>query len=84
MADGASCGCCAPKGCELRLLVCGFMRKELKFDSLDELVTAIREDGEFCRNALDRQEVAKLKTDPWFAAESSGRDSVAGAAGSRL
>merc|ERR1712232_747226 len=39
--------------CELRLVVCGFVRKELRFDNFDDLITAIREDGDFCKEALD-------------------------------
>lgn len=40
-------------GCELRLLICGLVRPELKFDNFDDLIAAIREDGEFCSAALD-------------------------------
>merc|ERR1719230_581908 len=37
--------------CELRLIICGFVRKELKFDTFENLVVAIREDGAFCGDA---------------------------------
>jgi riboflavin kinase len=36
----------------LRLQVVGYVRPELKFDSLDGLVAAIRADGDFCEAAL--------------------------------
>jgi riboflavin kinase len=53
--------------CELRLIVCGFVRPELKFDSFDDLITAIREDGDFCRQALDEPECVAKATDKFFA-----------------
>eukprot|EP00929_Paragymnodinium_shiwhaense_P026290 TRINITY_DN15669_c0_g1_i1.p1 TRINITY_DN15669_c0_g1~~TRINITY_DN15669_c0_g1_i1.p1 ORF type:complete len:220 (-),score=57.15 TRINITY_DN15669_c0_g1_i1:97-666(-) len=63
--------------CELRLVVCGFVRPEVKFDVFDELIAAIREDGEFCGKALD-EEAACLSArsaavaDGFFVAESDG------------
>ena len=40
------------------------IRPELKFDSLDDLIKEIRDDGEFCSKALDaHSHVAK---DPFF------------------
>mmetsp|Transcript_36721 Transcript_36721/g.55418 ORF Transcript_36721/g.55418 Transcript_36721/m.55418 type:complete len:244 (-) Transcript_36721:51-782(-) len=50
--------------CELRVLVCGFVRPEVKFDHFPHLITAIREDGDFCRTALDS--VLDLKEDSFF------------------
>mmetsp|Transcript_45979 Transcript_45979/g.99873 ORF Transcript_45979/g.99873 Transcript_45979/m.99873 type:complete len:194 (-) Transcript_45979:33-614(-) len=52
--------------CELRLLICGFVRPEAKFDVFDDLVTAIREDGDFCRAALDEPKLAEMARDPFF------------------
>ena len=39
-------------GRTLRLMVVGYVRPELKFDSLDGLVAAIRADGDFCEREL--------------------------------
>ena len=39
-------------GRTLRLLIVGYVRPELKFDSLDGLVAAIRADGDFCEREL--------------------------------
>eukprot|EP00933_Yihiella_yeosuensis_P022695 TRINITY_DN17829_c3_g1_i1.p1 TRINITY_DN17829_c3_g1~~TRINITY_DN17829_c3_g1_i1.p1 ORF type:complete len:308 (-),score=66.78 TRINITY_DN17829_c3_g1_i1:676-1509(-) len=56
-------------GCHLRLLVLGFIRPELKFNSLEELKTEIFADGEFCRTALASPELADFQSDaflrPW-------------------
>eukprot|EP00746_Dinoflagellata_sp_MGD_P009706 gnl/MRDRNA2_/MRDRNA2_119815_c0_seq1.p1 gnl/MRDRNA2_/MRDRNA2_119815_c0~~gnl/MRDRNA2_/MRDRNA2_119815_c0_seq1.p1 ORF type:complete len:196 (-),score=38.13 gnl/MRDRNA2_/MRDRNA2_119815_c0_seq1:177-764(-) len=53
-------------GCELRLIICGFVREELKFDKFDELITAIREDGDFCSEALNDPGCASAASDPFF------------------
>merc|ERR1719471_1866675 len=53
--------------CELRMVVCGYVRPEVKFDGLDPLIKAIREDGEFCSKALDKPEIAALASDDFFA-----------------
>merc|ERR1712129_664712 len=52
--------------CELRLVVCGFVRPEITFDNFDELIKAIREDGDFCSEALDAEPAANLKSDSFF------------------
>jgi riboflavin kinase len=52
--------------CELRLAVCGFVRKELKFDNFDDLIVAIREDGDFCSAALDEASCQALVSDSFF------------------
>merc|ERR1719401_2123591 len=52
--------------CELRLVVCGYVRPELKFDSIDDLITAIREDGDFCNLALDESACADFSKDSFF------------------
>lgn len=53
-------------GCELRVVVCGYVRPEIKFDVFDELIAAIRADGEFCAEALDSEECAALARDAFF------------------
>merc|ERR1712072_1116234 len=58
--------------CELRLVICGFVRKELKFENFDDLIIAIREDGDFCRDALDDAACAALSRDFFFAPTESG------------
>eukprot|EP00931_Biecheleriopsis_adriatica_P068953 TRINITY_DN42840_c0_g1_i1.p1 TRINITY_DN42840_c0_g1~~TRINITY_DN42840_c0_g1_i1.p1 ORF type:complete len:194 (+),score=41.84 TRINITY_DN42840_c0_g1_i1:54-635(+) len=52
--------------CELRVIVCGFVRPEAKFEKFDDLIVAIREDGEFCREALDDSALAALTKDSFF------------------
>lgn len=37
----------------LKVVVVGFVRPELKFGSLEELIREISADGDFCRDALD-------------------------------
>ena len=53
-------------GRTLRLLVVGYVRPELKFDSFDELIREIRADGDFCGAALDGH--AAWPADAHFAA----------------
>jgi len=43
-------------GEELKFLVCGYVRPEASFPSLDELVTAIHNDIAFARAALEEPE----------------------------
>ncbi|CAJ1432049.1 unnamed protein product [Effrenium voratum] len=61
--------------CELRLMICGFVRPETggprrlepaKFADFKDLIVAIREDGDFCREALEEPSLLSLKTDPFF------------------
>merc|ERR1719460_2077691 len=52
--------------CELRLVICGFVRKEIKFENFDDLIVAIREDGDFCRDALDDAACTALSSDEHF------------------
>lgn len=49
-------------GEEMRLCIIGFMRPELKFDSLDELISHIRKDVEVSKAALDLPIAAKFQT----------------------
>ena len=43
----------------LKLIICAYIRPELNFDSLDELVTAISDDIEYSKSQLDTQEELK-------------------------
>eukprot|EP00913_Durusdinium_trenchii_P001551 g1435.t1 len=49
--------------CELRLIVCGFVRPEAKFADFKDLIVAIREDGDFCRETLETAELAAIAKD---------------------
>merc|ERR1719408_417704 len=59
---------------ELRLVICGFVRKELKFENFDDLIVAIREDGDFCRDAMDDPACTALGSDAFFAPADSDGD----------
>ena len=50
-------------GEELRLLVCGFIRPEADFTSLDALIARIHEDGNVSRAALDDTRFAGFASD---------------------
>ncbi|CAK9063645.1 unnamed protein product [Durusdinium trenchii] len=52
--------------CELRLIVCGFVRPEAKFADFKDLIVAIREDGDFCRETLETAELAAIAKDLFF------------------
>merc|ERR1712150_218940 len=52
--------------CELRIVVCGYVRPELKFDRFEDLIDAIKGDGAFCREVLDAPEYATLASDGFF------------------
>mmetsp|Transcript_419 Transcript_419/g.790 ORF Transcript_419/g.790 Transcript_419/m.790 type:complete len:201 (-) Transcript_419:253-855(-) len=54
---------------ELRLIVCGFVRPEAKFADFNDLIVAIREDGDFCRDALEEETMKKLAEDPFFVSQ---------------
>merc|ERR1711865_138556 len=53
-------------GAQLRLLVCAFVRPEAKFNSLDELITEIRADGDFCSAALDSPQLQHHQHDQFL------------------
>mmetsp|Transcript_119908 Transcript_119908/g.334530 ORF Transcript_119908/g.334530 Transcript_119908/m.334530 type:complete len:210 (-) Transcript_119908:55-684(-) len=53
--------------CELRLIICGFARPEIKFDKFEDLIMAIKEDGVFCGEALDVPPCADAACDRFFA-----------------
>jgi len=64
--------------CELRLVVCGYVRDELKFEKFDELIKAIREDGEFCSGALETPASAALARDAFFAGAAAAEGAPGG------
>jgi riboflavin kinase / FMN hydrolase len=53
-------------GAELRLVVCGFLRAEADFVSMEALVAQIRDDGEVATACLDLPPFAALRDDPWL------------------
>lgn len=50
-------------GCHLRLLVLGYIRPEVAFESVDELIKEIQADGDFCAAALDSPSLAHFRDD---------------------
>lgn len=53
-------------GSILKICVIGYMRSEKNFNSLDELVEAIKQDIDNAAKALELQESIKLKEDIFF------------------
>eukprot|EP01023_Acetabularia_acetabulum_P054385 TRINITY_DN6132_c0_g1_i4.p1 TRINITY_DN6132_c0_g1~~TRINITY_DN6132_c0_g1_i4.p1 ORF type:complete len:450 (+),score=87.21 TRINITY_DN6132_c0_g1_i4:107-1456(+) len=53
-------------GDEIKLLVCGYIRPESNFDSLEALIARIHKDGDVAREALDNDDLAVFKNDPYF------------------
>ena len=47
---------------ELRLVVCGYIRPEADFKSLDDLISAIHHDADVTRKALDHPEMLRYQT----------------------
>lgn len=47
-------------------MVCGYIRPEASFDSLDALVQRIREDGRVSREALEEAYFAQMASDPFL------------------
>ncbi len=52
-------------GAELRLMVCGYVRPEIKFDDFNDLIQAIKDDGDFC--ALELAKLSEHEKDAFFA-----------------
>eukprot|EP00903_Cladosiphon_okamuranus_P016154 g14908.t2 len=67
-------------GEKLHLLLCGFIRNELNFNSLDELIVAIADDIKFAKERFKDPAVCALATDDPFWSEVSERARVAAAA----
>lgn len=53
-------------GKELRVIICGYIREEAKFESLEALIDAIQGDGDFCSQQLDHPTLHSLTQDSWF------------------
>ncbi|OQR77950.1 riboflavin kinase-like [Tropilaelaps mercedesae] len=53
-------------GATLKIMFLGFLREEKNFDSIDELIAAIREDVEKTKLALQATECQAMKDDPFF------------------
>ena len=52
----------------MKLVIGAFLRPQAKFDSLEELITAITDDVEFGQQALESIDLLPLKSDPIFSA----------------
>lgn len=53
-------------GKELRVVILGYLRPERNFGSLDELITAIKNDIDRAKEETDRPELLKYKEDDFF------------------
>ena len=53
-------------GALMNLQILGFIRPEKDYDSLDALVTDIKEDIEVTKRSLAREAYASIKGDPWL------------------
>lgn len=53
-------------GSEMRLCILGYLRPEMKFGSLDELVVSIRNDVAVAKAVLDDAAVQRFRTDAFF------------------
>ena len=54
-------------GQPMRLLICAFLRPQADFDSMESLIDAITADIDFGKEALDKADLAALRTDQLFA-----------------
>ena len=57
-------------GQELRLTVCGYIRPEANFESLEQLVARIREDIRIAETALDKAPFQSLRDDEFLVGNS--------------
>lgn len=53
----------------LKLLICGYIRPEANFNSLDELIQAIKGDVQHANDALDQDMFKEFQTDSFFQKE---------------
>lgn len=53
-------------GQKLKLCICGYLRPEKNFDSLESLIKAINEDIENAKKDLDADEFKSYKTNDFF------------------
>jgi riboflavin kinase/FMN adenylyltransferase len=58
-------------GQTMQLLICGHIRAMCAFDSLDALIAAINNDVKIGSEALDAEDLAALKDDAFFQAQSN-------------
>lgn len=58
-------------GAQIRLIVCGFVRPEAKFGSLDELIREIEADGEYCTQALQSEALRHYRDDLFLSGAST-------------
>jgi len=54
----------------LKLLICGYIRPECNFDSLDSLIQAIKDDVQHANNALDQDLFKGYQNDSYFSKQS--------------
>lgn len=50
----------------LKICICGYIRPEMNFDSLDALIKRINDDVEYSNVALDREEFEEMKKSNFF------------------
>lgn len=53
-------------GEEIRLVVCGYVRPEANFTSLEALVTRIHQDADMSKEALGHQQLQVYAADPFL------------------
>jgi riboflavin kinase len=69
-------------GADLRVLVCGWLRPERDFESLEALIAAIRQDGADAELLLEKPQALELREDSFFADGSKPIPIVASTSGS--
>jgi riboflavin kinase len=50
----------------IRVVLCGYLRPELDFTSMEDLISAINQDIKLSKELLDREEYAKAKSSDYF------------------
>ncbi|CAN0023890.1 unnamed protein product, partial [Ascophyllum nodosum] len=66
-------------GEKLHLLLCGFIRNELNFNSLEDLIAAIGDDIRYAKRKFEEPEVASLAVDdPFWEDVAKGGSSILG------
>ena len=63
-------------GSEMKLIICAFLRPQLKFDSFDDLIQAITDDVTFGEESLDAPVLAALREDPFFHSAATTEDAA--------
>lgn len=54
-------------GCEMRLVICAYIRPMESFDSLESLINAINSDVVLGKEALEIEDLKSFQNDPFFA-----------------